>query len=388
MDAVAAVQRIEAVPTILRLIAELTGLRLSMVAEVTEDRWRCCAVLDKMDFGLQLHGELDVHTTLCKEVRAAQQAIVIPHASVDTVYGNHPTPKLYQFESYISVPIFLRDKRYFGTLCGLDSRPLDLTDKTRAMFEVFAELIGIQLDLEIQHGQTTRALLDERETGELREQFIAMLGHDLRNPLSAIQLGTQVLAARQTTADAPVIARIARSTGKMAAMVDDLLDFTRGRLGGGMTLELTDVTDLDDLLRGVIDELRNPARPAIELDAPGDPPRLRCDRGRVGQAVSNLIANALQHGDRISPIQVTRHATAAGVRIDVANRGPSIPAERLASIFQPYQRGASAAPRDGLGLGLYIVSEVARAHHGHVDCTSRDGHTTFSLVLPRDPDRA
>lgn len=380
-----AVQRVTAVPTILRVITEITGLRLSMVAEVTEERWLCCAVNDQLGFGLEARGELDIDTTLCKEVRAAQRPIMMSHASADPRYCAHPTPKLYKFESYISVPIFRRDRTYFGNLCALDAKPLDLSAKTLAMFELFAELIGIQLDVEAHHKLTSDALLGERETAELREQFIAMLGHDLRSPLSAITLGAQVLAARQDEASARVVARISRSATKMTEMVDDLLDFARGRLGGGVPLALAEVRDFDALLRFVVDELRPQALVDIVYEAAPQRP-LRCDRSRISQAVSNLVSNAMHHGDNREPIRIWTRWTDDTVQIAVTNTGPEIPGDRIATIFEPYRRAVADETRDGLGLGLYIVSEVARAHRGGVACTSERGRTTFTLTLPLDPD--
>src|SRR5687768_14429082 len=111
----------------LRVIIEITGLRLALIARVTETRWTCCAVDDQLDFGLSERGELDVATTLCAGVRDARAPIVISHASQDPTYCGHPTPKIYSFESYISVPIVLPDGTYFGTVCALDSRPVDLS---------------------------------------------------------------------------------------------------------------------------------------------------------------------------------------------------------------------------------------------------------------------
>src|SRR5215218_6663002 len=103
---IAAIARISAVPTILKVISETTGLRLALVARVTEGAWTACAVLDRMEFGLSVGDNLDVATTLCSEVRATNQAIIIEHASAEPRFCEHPTPRMYGFESYISTPLY------------------------------------------------------------------------------------------------------------------------------------------------------------------------------------------------------------------------------------------------------------------------------------------
>lgn len=123
---IATIARINAVPAILQVICETTGMRFAAVARVTENHWVACAVLDTLGFGLDAGGELDVATTLCHEIRSTHQTIVIDKASEDKQYCGHHTPKLYRFESYISVPVFRTDGSFFGTICALDPNPAAL----------------------------------------------------------------------------------------------------------------------------------------------------------------------------------------------------------------------------------------------------------------------
>jgi GAF domain-containing protein len=116
----AGIARIEAVPRILEVICRTTGLGFAAVARVTEDRWIACAVRDEIAFGLQPGGELQVETTICNEIRRSGQLVVIDHVAEDPGFCRHPTPELYGFQSYISVPIVLSDGRFFGTLCAID----------------------------------------------------------------------------------------------------------------------------------------------------------------------------------------------------------------------------------------------------------------------------
>ena len=165
-----AIARISSVPTILRVISETTGLRLSLVARVTGTEWTALAVNDQMCFGLEVGGKLAVATTLCATVRDTRAPVIVEHASQDPDYCKNPIPKMYGFESYIGVPIFLADGRYFGNVCALDARPTPVKlPRIEAMMTLFAQLISAQLAAEA-HQEATRAqLLDAQKTAELRE---------------------------------------------------------------------------------------------------------------------------------------------------------------------------------------------------------------------------
>src|SRR4051812_15184372 len=182
--------RISAVPSILRIVSETTGLRFAAVARVTDDSWTACAVLDKIGFGLRAGGQLDVTTTFCREIHASRHPIIIEKASEDAVYCGHPTPKMYGFESYLAVPIIRRSGEVFGTICALDPLPAKLRDhKILDMVTLYAELVAAQLEIEERLDESQSALATAVEAGALREQFIAVLGHDLRNPLFSIMAG-------------------------------------------------------------------------------------------------------------------------------------------------------------------------------------------------------
>ncbi len=385
-DPVLAVSRIGAVPTILRVITEVTGLRLSLIAHVTDETWTCCAVNDQLEFGLQVGGHLDVATTLCSEVRRARSPIVISHASADPTYCDHHTPRLYAFESYIAVPIFLRNGEYFGNVCALDARPLPLFEpKTLAMFQLFAELVGLQIDAEARQEATSQALLDARETAELREQFIAVLGHDLRTPLNAIAIGTELLATSALPAEeTSIVQRIGRSVGRITRLGDDVLDFARGRLGSGIPLDTAPIDDVAGLLRQVVDELQaaHPDRP-IEVRIDGAAP-VHGDPVRLSQLLQNLLGNALAHSPATAHVAVAIRIEGSHLVLSVANGGPALPANLVARMFEPYQRGTSARPA-GLGLGLYIASQIVRSHRGTIGVESTDAATTITCRLPRVP---
>ena len=382
---VALVGRIGAVPSILRVICKNTGLGFAAVARVTEGTWTACAVQDNIKFGLTPGGRLDVHTTLCSESRAMRQPIVVDHASVDPIYRDHHTPRIYNIESYISVPIILANGEYFGNLCAIDPRPAAISDaRTLTMFTLFAELIALQLDSESERSATEAALLDERATAELREQFIAVLGHDLRNPLAAVGATAELLARRSNEPELVSLGtRLRTTTRRMSRLIDDVLDFARGRLGAGIGVSRSPADDLADALSDVVAELRsaNPGRIVIEKIVVES--RVYCDRGRMQQLLSNLLANALTHGAPDRPVQVDVSVDAGELVVAVSNAGAPIALEDLEKVFEPYWRPATSQPGGGLGLGLYICSQIVKGHGGVLSASSSaETGTCFVARIP------
>ncbi len=300
------------------------------------------------------------------------------------MYAAHHTPALYGLQSYISVPIRLADGRFFGTLCAIDPEPRRLnTAETLSMFEMFAEVIGFQLSAADRLDSSEASLLDERETSALREQFIAVLGHDLRNPLAAIGGGMHLLERRPLDEKSrSIVGLVQASVERMAGLIDNVMDFARGRLGGGLTLSRDALEPLEPVLEQVVAELQT-ATPEqrIERDFAISAP-VNCDRTRLGQLASNLIANALTHGSRDHPVRVTARTAGGQFELSVANAGAPIPPAVLEKIFQPFARGALSESKQGLGLGLYIASEIAAAHGGGLQVTSAAGETRFTFRMP------
>ena len=378
-----AVARIAAIPTILEVVCRTTGMGFSAVARVTSDRWVCCSVRDEIGFGLLPGGELKVQTTICNEIRDSHQAVVIDHVSEDPLFATHHTPAMYGFQSYISWPIILPDGSFFGTLCSIDPRPSALNNvAVRGMFKLFAELIAFHLDANSRLEASEAALLTERQGAELREQFIAVLGHDLRNPLAAIDAGTRLLLRTPVDDRAKmVIGQMQASVLRMSGLITNVLDFARGRLGGGLQMERVAQVRLEPMLDLVVEELRTASGQRIECDF-GELGPVDCDPGRIGQMVSNLVSNAVTHGDRSMPIHVRARGDASSLEISVANTGEAIPPATIAHLFQPFFRASARANQPGLGLGLYIASEIARAHGGLLIAESTQGEIRFTFRMP------
>lgn len=384
---VAAVGRIDVVPTILRIVCETTGMGFAAIARVTSGTWTACAVRDKVSFGLEPGGQLDIQSTLCRESREARAPVTIDHASLDPRYCDHPTPRMYRIESYISVPIVLPTGEYFGNLCAIDAQPAKVSEpRIVGMFTGFAELIAVQLANDRASASEHRALEHERAERELREQFIAILGHDLRGPLTGVLAGAEYLQlpnAGLSPRAASVAKRIGSSARRMSSLIDDILDFAKGRLGGGFELRLSDVHDVGEALREVVAEhqLAHPGRQlAVDIDT-GHP--VRCDRGRLQQLVSNLLGNALIHGAPAEPVSLSAKIDAASIVITVTNQGEPIPQDSVEHIFTPFWRNAGSRARRGLGLGLFICDQIAKAHGGSLEViSSANTGTIFAARLP------
>jgi sigma-B regulation protein RsbU (phosphoserine phosphatase) len=237
--------------------------------------------------------------------------------------------------------------------------------------------------------QATRALLEaEQENSELREQFIAVLGHDLRNPLASISGGLRLLQKEQAAERRTLMLQMLDgSVQRMSGLIDNVLDFARGRLGAGIPLGLRNDVKLAPVLEQIVAELRlgMPDR-AIETDIDLGMP-VRCDPVRIGQLVSNLLGNALTHGAPGQPVRVHADDKDGALTIWIANDGAVIAPDTMARLFQPFFRGQVRASQQGLGLGLYIASQIATAHGGELTVVSTSDETrfTFRMALGAPP---
>jgi len=228
-----------------------------------------------------------------------------------------------------------------------------------------------------------RAEAESREREAFRERFIGILGHDLRSPIQAILGSTyQLKKAALSETEHQSLARIGISAQRMSRMIDDLLDLTRGRLGGGIPVSPRTM-DLGQTAAQVIEETRaaHPGR-EIVLEAQGEASG-QWDPDRMEQLLSNLTVNAVVHGAPNRPVRIGITATADHVEIAVHNEGTPIPEGDRERIFDPFRRAAPESGK-GLGLGLYIAREIVRAHGGELSLdSSAEQGTTFRALLPR-----
>lgn len=383
-DNVALIQRIRAVPTILQILCDVTGLGFAAVGRVTDKAWTACAVLDRAGFGLTPGWQADITTTFCLDVCSSCMPMFIEHAREDLRYRDHPTPKLYGFQSYASAPIKLSNGSVWGTICTFDPAPAKLDQiSALAALEMFADLMSSQIEAQMVLDDSRQALQNAEKMGELREHFIAVLGHDIRNPVAAILSGVELLERRRFDEQTSVIlAEMRRSGMRTAELIDATLDLARGRLGGGLPVNVTSCSSLAADLTHAIAELRVAHRGrqigfVNEMHAV-----VHCDAKRISQMLSNLISNALRHGTSEGPITVLARSDLSSFLLSVSNQGKPIPGEQLGLLFKPYTRMSTEKMPQGLGLGLYICNEIARAHGGRMEVVSTEQATTFTFRMP------
>ncbi len=255
-------------------------------------------------------------------------------------------------------------------------------DTKASMERRVIELARLNAGLDQAISDSVEYFVNERE--RIRERFIGVLSHDLRTPLSAILMSADHMlrSGQLQPGHDRAVGRIARGAARMNRMVRDLLDLARGRLGDGIPITRARM-DMGEVCRTVIDDvsISNPGR-QLTVDT-GEALWGEWDHDRALQAVGNVVANALQYGR--DPVTVTATCVGDDVVVAVSNHGDPIPDDHRAKLFDPFQRGeAEFGNKEGLGLGLYIVSEIMRAHGGTVAVvSSRERGTTFTLTWPR-----
>jgi signal transduction histidine kinase len=298
-------------------------------------------------------------------------------------------PHLFNERVHLALPVIGRDD-VLGVLFVDRERSQDYEPHHLRLLSAVCSQLGAYLMMGKLHEETAQqaTLLMDREqqlqgTARFREEFIGVIGHDLRNPLSAIRTGAYLLMNRAglDERDFAVAERVAASADRMSRMIDELMDFARGRLGGGIPLRRT-LVDLEAICKDVVGEVQTVHNRRVTLDVLGETYGY-WDADRLAQLLSNLVGNALQHSPAGSAVGMTVHDEDECTVVQVHNQGPPIPEEQLRHIFEPFRRG-DGPKSEGLGLGLYIVERIVHAHGGAITVrsTEREG-TTFSVRIPR-----
>jgi len=380
--------REEEFDAIVKVVSAICGTPISVINLIDRERqWF------KAEVGLGVR-ETPLPSSICAHAILQPDLFIVPDTLEDRRFADNPlvagNPHL---RFYAGALLETPDGLPLGTICVLDYKPRQLDESQKALLRLMAQQIMKLFELrrvnarerrarkraEVRAETTSTQLVDAAREASLREQFIAVLGHDLRNPLASIRAGAELL--QKGKGDAGETLRLMQgSVSRMSALIDDIMDFARGRLGSGIEIGRSDV-QLAPVLRQVIDELRRIASARtivaeLRIDTP-----VHCDAARIGQLLSNLLANALTHGSSETPIHVTAHRADGWFELSVSNSGPPIPAAALERLFQPFFRGETRASQQGLGLGLYIAFEIARAHGGTLTATSSPERTTFTFRM-------
>lgn len=261
----------------------------------------------------------------------------------------------------------------------------DLVEARAAERDARRQLEDMVMSLQAGMAEQVAIVMEEKHNSELKEQFVAVLGHDLRNPLAAIDAGVgKILRDQQWTDRTPVILNLMKnSVSRMSALIDNVLDLARSRLGGGILLNRDEARSLQSTLEMVIAEIQA-ANPDRTISTRFQIARtVSVDHDRIAQLFSNLLGNAVTHGAPDKDIAVDCTVDGEGnLSLSVANAGDPIPQEMVPLLFQPFHRGQVRSNAHGLGLGLYIASEIAQAHGGRIDVESDQNEIRFILRLP------
>jgi len=227
---------------------------------------------------------------------------------------------------------------------------------------------------------------EARNRARFAEEMVGIVSHDLRNPLSTIQMGTHVLTRGETRPhQLGILGRMLRASERSHRLIADLLDFTQARLGKGISVHPKTLS-LHATIGDVVEELGQGFEGRVLLHEKHGEGESVADADRVAQLVGNLVANAMAYGRKDAPVTVRSRIEPDRFEVSVHNFGPPIPEEQQADLFQPLVRGTDDGAVRSVGLGLYIVSEIAKAHGGDVTVRSTaDDGTTFQATFPRRP---
>lgn len=358
-----------------RLAAQVCGCPMAAITLVDQERtWY------KSRIGLPEPQSPRSYQSFCSNAILGREVLEISDTRLDPRFVDSPSTLDLGVRFYTGVPLVNRENLVLGTLCVLDRQPRTLTPEQVESLSVLSRQVMAHLEL--------RRLA---AVGEFRERLISILSHDLRQPLQQI-----LLAARQGllgpvvpgTNEQRYLTQISISAERMTRMMRDVLDFTQTRLGNGLAVSLRTI-NVHSVSRRIVQEfaLSYPGR-EIQLELTGDGTGV-WDENRIGQAVSNLLANAIRYGDPRQPVRLTCAAEPELVTISVWNAGEAIPPDVMPRLFAPFcrsnaSRSEAESNAAGLGLGLFIVREIATACGGTVEASSSfDRGTTFRLKLPR-----
>ncbi|WP_299702053.1 GAF domain-containing sensor histidine kinase [uncultured Pontibacter sp.] len=391
-----AVRQIPIVPTMLETICQVTGMGFAAVARVTEDRWLACSVRDEVEFGLEAGGELEVETTLCNEIRAHRQPIVIDNVSEDQHYKAHHTPKIYGLQSYISIPIILKDGSFFGTLCAIDSKPARVNNpKVINTFKMFAELLAFHLQsldlLERSHKANLELQYKNRDLANTNfdlDSFVVTASHDLKSPIANIEGLISILsdAVSKEELDREEIEQITAmmksSLNRFSTTIRDLTAIVEiDKTSADETSEALDLYEIVDSVRQDLQSLIVKSNAQIEVSAE-ERHLAGFSRKNFKSIISNLISNAIKYRspDRSPQVIVKMEELGGKTHLSIQDNGLGIPAGKEEKIFTMFKRLHDHV--EGSGIGLYIVKRMVDKAKGKILVESTQGEgTKFTIIF-------
>jgi len=418
------ISQIPIITNLLNVVCSTTGMGFSAIARVTDERWVTCGVHDSIDFGLKPGDELDLKTTICNEIRVANNAVVIDSVKDDPFYCNHHTPALYGFQSYISVPIIRKDGSFFGTLCAIDPAPRNVSSPAvLEMFNLFTDLIAFHLDslntlrsnektlledrafiatLEKKVDERTSALQHSNEELEKMnkelQSFAYISSHDLQEPLRKIQTFAMVIIEQESKnlsdKGKDYFLRMQSAAARMQTLINDLLAYSRT----SNVINKFEVTDLNEVIGEVLADLQEEI---TEKEATVRIPAM-CHAevipSQFRQLLYNLVSNSLKFSAPERPPVVTiKSIEGYGINfnhkqlkddmlychISVTDNGIGFDQQYDERIFQLFQRLQDRSVYKGTGIGLAIVKKIVDNHNGFIDAEGTLGKgSSFNIYIP------
>ncbi|WP_456866247.1 GAF domain-containing sensor histidine kinase [Galbibacter sp. BG1] len=371
-------------PQILDEVLEITQMGFVCIARMSETQWITSLIKKNIELNIPKGLCLPLSQTICSEVKLSRKPVFIDDLENNPDFSNHSLVVDYGCKSYAALPLYKNNETFFGTLVLMDISPKTFNRykmKTALQKSIFQ--ISSYLEMKDTIYQLNRELSEERRLAELRDTFIAILGHDLRNPVATTRMISDILIHQKLPEAATNQLKLIKSSSyRMQELIDTILDLAKGHIADGIRLNLVrNKNHLINSLSQVISEAKaiDPSRTfktTIEIDK-----SFPCDVDRLGQLLSNLLSNAIKHGNRKDPILIYTGIKFNSFIISVTNTGPRISENVSKNLFKPYYKENSIKNAQGLGLGLYIVSEIAKAHQGTVEVNSNDIQTTFSFKM-------
>lgn len=414
------IENISIIPNLLNVICQTTGMGFAAVARVTEDKWITCSVLDNLNFGLKPGDELEIKTTLCDDIRKNPRPIIIDNVNEDPQYHDHHTPRIYNLQSYISVPIIRQDGSFFGTLCAIDPKPNSLTIfKVREMFNLFAELIAFHLTAIEQAAENKKKLTEksnqlkktERLKSDIEEKLIEknislekmnseleafnyISSHDLQEPLRKIQLFTDKIeneeAHNLSEKGKEAFQKIRTSAFRMQALINDLLLYSRTKFDE----RKFELKDLNIIANDVIKDLQEEVRTQSVTFDIKDLGSLKIIDFQFRQLLYNLISNSLKFAsaDRNLIVTVSSKITNGEAnklspltkyhQITISDNGIGFDQYYSEKIFGLFQ-ALHTKPLKSTGIGLTIVKRIVENHKGFIKAEGiLNQGATFNIFIP------
>ncbi|ASZ14928.1 GAF domain-containing protein [Chitinophaga pendula] len=392
------------VSTMLEVVCRVTGMGFAAIARVTDDRWIACSVRDEIAFGLEAGGELTLETTICNEIRVHQQPVVIDHVEMDPRYNMHHTPLMYGFQSYISVPIVLKNGTFFGTLCAIDPKPAMLQNaKVLGLFHLFTELLAFHLqslelmDISRDALQTVHQQL--AETMDENRQYRHISSHNLQEPLRKIRFFSNLLVNTVEDGDVEKVKLLASKVNAGAQRVSMMIKDISAFSALNDPYMLFEEVSLQRVVADVCAQLAPQLSIVKAHMEVGDLPVIQAIPAHMEQLFYHLIRNALKFARKDIPAEIRISAVAVGQEllpvqgrsavmayqeIRLEDNGIGIEGSQLENIFDIFSKlDSDQLLEAGSGIGLAYCRKIVRHHGGTIRAVSTPGEgTIFSIVLP------